>query len=175
MSTLSRAHLIATAGSVALAATCSRALGAERIDPADVKALDASAALERAAGKTYADAAAANVLTPPVATVLARFQGDHASALAALTSAVSQAGQTVTSDVAPTGSETFSSEAAVLAYVYALERTIAFAYVQSVGQYKSRDFAMLAASIAGATTTHVALLAEALRRGPAYPSGLVSS
>ncbi len=175
MSTLSRAR---AAGALATLALVPLALGsaggAERVDGGDVKALGASLALERAAIKAYADALAANVLSPPVAAVITRFSNEHAAQRDAIVAALSQASATVPTDEAPLDAESFKTEGDVLAYAYSLERTIAGSYVKSVGPYKNRDYATLAASILGVTTTHVALLAEALRSGAPYPGGLVT-
>ncbi len=175
MSTCSRAHALGAAGLLAALSLGRSAAAADRVDPNDVKALDASLGFERFSVKAYADAVAANVLSPAVAGVLARFGNEHASARDAIVAAFTQLGQTPSTTATVTlNPETFGSEAQILAYVYALERTIATAYLASVGPYKSRDLATLAASILGATTARVALLGEALNHGPAYPTGVVT-
>ncbi len=175
MSTHSRAHALGAAGLLAVAALGRPASAGDRVDPADVKALDGSLGYERFSIKAYADAVASNVLSVNVAGVLARFGNEHASARDALVAAFTQLGQTPsTTATATLNPETFGSEAQVLAYAYALERTIAAAYLASVGPYKSRDLATLAASILGATTARVALLSEALNHGSAYPTGVVT-
>ncbi len=175
MSTCSRAHALGAAGLLAVASLGRPASAADRADPNDVKALDVSLGYERAAIKAYADAVASNVLSVPVSGVLARFGNEHASARDAIVAAFAQLGQTpATTANATLDPETFGSEAQVLAYAYAIERTIATSYLASVGPYKSRDLATLAASILGATTARVALLSEALNHGPAYPTGVVT-
>ncbi len=173
---LTRSHATRVLASLALVpvAGTSVARAADRIDGGDVKALNASLALERAAIKAYGDALAANILTPPVAAVLTRFQSEHTAQQNALVGALTQASATVGTDVATVDPESFKTESDVLAYAYTLERSIANAYVTSIASYKKSDYATLTASILGVTTTHVALLAEALRRGAPYPTGLVT-
>jgi hypothetical protein len=177
MSIVTRASVLgATVGVLALGRVAATAVSAaERVDPGDVRALNASLASERAAYKAYADALATTVLTPPVSAVLARFQSEHGAHRDALAAALTQAGQTPSADAGTVAPESFGAEGDVLAYAYALERAQAEAYVLTVGPYKNRDFATLAASILGVTTARVALLAEALRRGPAYPTALVTA
>jgi hypothetical protein len=175
MSTSSRANVLAAAGLLAVASLGGSAAAADRADQNDVKALETSLGYERAAIKAYADAVASNVLSVPVAGVLARFGNEHASARDAIVAAFSQFGQTPSTTANATlDPETFGTEAQVLAYAYAFERTIATSYLGSVGPYKNRDLATLAASILGATTARVALLSEALNHGPAYPTGVVT-
>jgi hypothetical protein len=173
---MTRSHAVRALASLALvpAAGTVVALAADRIDGGDVKALNASLALERAAIKAYGDALAANILTPPVAAVLTRFQSEHTLQQNAIVRALTQASATVGTDVATMDPESFEAEADVLAYAYTLERSIANAYVTGISSYKNRDYATLSASILGVTTTHVALLAEALRRGAPYPTGLIT-
>ncbi len=175
--TLTRAGAARALASLALvpAAGTVVALAADRVDAGDVKALNASLALERAAVKAYGDAIGANILTPPVAAVLTRFQSEHTAQQNAIVGALTQASATIGTDVATEDPESFKTEADVLAYAYTLERAIANAYVTSIASYKNRDYATLSASILGVTTTHVALLAEALRRGAPYPTGLITA
>ncbi|MBD5635291.1 MAG: DUF4439 domain-containing protein [Candidatus Eremiobacteraeota bacterium] len=176
MSSPSRASALAAIGTLALIPFASSiALGAERTDPADQKTLSGSIASEEAAIKSYDDALAANVLTPPVAAVVTRFRSEHAAQRDALVAALGGATPQSATPAAAFEPESLKSEGDVLAYAYGFERTLAAAYLQTVASYKNREYATLAASIMGVTTTHVALLAEALRRSPAYPSAVVTA
>jgi hypothetical protein len=174
--TTTRALVLAAGAAAALAplVRSSVTFAADRIDAGDVRALNASLSGERTAYKIYDDALASKLLSPPVAAVLTRFQSEHGAHRDALAAALTQAGQTPGTDAAPAEPESFRVEADVLSYSYALERALAAAFLQTVGPYKNRDYATLAASILGVTTARVALLGEALQRGPAYPTALVT-
>ncbi|MBC5822155.1 MAG: ferritin-like domain-containing protein [Candidatus Eremiobacteraeota bacterium] len=67
------------------------------------------------------------------------------------------------------------AEIDVLGFAYTIERMLADVHLAPVATYRNRDYAKTAASILGVETTHVALLAEALRRNPAYPSSFVAA
>jgi hypothetical protein len=94
--------------------------------------------------------------------------------LSALVALVQQAGQTPSSDTTALEAPAMKAEADLLAFALGIERQLASAYLSSVPQYKNRDFAKTAAAILGVDTTHVALLAEALRQNPAYPGSFTT-
>jgi hypothetical protein len=178
MLTPSRASALGAAGALTLAAPL---LGlrlsnaASKTDPNDLKLLAGALALERAEIKAYDDALATNLLSPPVRSVLQSFAADHGAHRDTLIAALAKAGVTASSDVAPLTLPEVHSEADVLGMAYVIERQIATLYLGAVPQYANRDFTATAASILGVETAHVALLAEALRRWPAYPSGFVTA
>ena len=176
MSILSRARAlgaIAAFGS-AMPLALRAGVAAPKADPNDVRLLAAAAALERAAVKVYTDALATNALSAGPATVVNRFLTDHAAHRDTLVTALQAANAAPSSDVAPLDVPSLRTESDVLAYAYTLERLVSTTYLNSIGQYKNRDYATTAASILGVDAGHVALLAEALRRSPAYPTGFVT-
>ncbi len=177
MPSLSRAQTLGTACAAALALGFARTgvAAPSKIDGDDAKALATELALERAAVKAYTDAAAGKILTPPVLAVFNRFLADHTAHRDALVAALTAAGTTPTEDVAPLTVPDMKTEADVLEFVYTVERSLADGYVAAVSTFKNRDYAKIAASTLGVETTHVALIAEALRKSPAYPSGFVAS
>jgi rubrerythrin len=178
MSTLSRASVLGAAGALTLAApilTGRLSLAAAKTDPNDVKLLSAALALELAEIKAYGDAIASGMLSPPVQATLQSFAADHAAHRDTLTAALAKAGASASSEFAPLESPVPHSEADVLANAYGLERQIAALYLGATAQYADRELTATAASILGVETAHVALLAEALRRWPAYPSGFVTA
>ncbi len=177
MSNISRSSALGVASALAFAAPVLfdvvRAAG--KIDQADVKLLNSAISLERAAVKAYADAQALNVLSPTVLAVSKGFMADHQAHLDALVAAVTQGGGTPSADLATVPSDTLRTEADILNFIYTVERLAANTYLTSVAQFKNRDFATTAAAILGVDATHVALLAEALRKNPAYPSSFVTA
>ncbi|GAC1303283.1 MAG: hypothetical protein NVSMB19_13150 [Vulcanimicrobiaceae bacterium] len=178
MSKISRASALGAASALLimspqLAARVVQA--APRADGGDVKLLNSSIALERAALKAYADAAATNLLTPTVLSVLKTFMADHQTHLDSLVTAVTQGGATPSPETAPIPTPAFATEADILAHAYTIERLAASTYLGTIAQFKNRDLAATAASIVGVDAAHVALLAEALKRNPAYPSGFVTA
>lgn len=148
---------------------------AGKADPADIKLLNTAIPLERAAVKAYADAAATNLVSPSVLTVLKAFAADHQAHLDALSAAVTQGGATPSPDTATLPAATLGNELDILNFAYTIERLAANTYLGTVAAFKSRDLAATAASIMGVEATHVALLAEALRKSPAYPSGFITA
>ncbi len=177
MSTHTRAQALGAVAALGLAAPLLTrcAFAADKVDPNDLKSLGTELALERAAIKAYTDAAALNVLSPSVLAVLSGFLADHNAHRDAIVAAFTAGGQTPSDDVAPLDTPSLHTEADVLNFVYTVERTLADAHLSAVPLYKDRDYAKTAASILGVETTHVALLAEALRRNPAYPSSFVAA
>lgn len=145
-----------------------------KIDPADVALLNNALAMEHALIKAYGDAVAGNALTPPVAAVLREFMNDHAAHRDALVAAIQKGGAAPTADTAPFQYPTLTSEGAALSVAYQLERIGANAYAGAIPSFKNRDYSGNAASILGVETTHVALLAEALKKGSPYPGGFVA-
>jgi len=180
MPKLSRAGALGAASAFVLTAPSLHAqlvAAATRADAGDIRLLNTSIPLERAAIKAYADAAASNVLAPTVLAVLKTFMADHQAHLDALSAAVVQGGATPAADTAPLPTPTPSpaTEPDILAFAYSIERLAASTYLAAVAQFKNRDLATTAASIVGVDATHVALLAEALKKNPAYPSSFVTA
>lgn len=176
MPNLSRSSALGAVSAAALAAPlvfANFARAAAKADAGDIKLLNTAIPLERAAIKAYADAAALNVLSPGVLGVLKSFMADHQAHLDALAAAVTQGGATPAPETATLQTPTLKTEGDILAYAYTVERLAATTYLGTVAQFKNRDLATTAAAIMGVETTHVALLAEALRKNPAYPSGFV--
>ncbi len=151
------------------------AAAAGKGDAGDIKLLDAAVSLERAAVKAYGDAAASNLVTPSVLAVLKSFMADHQAHLDALAAAVTQSGATPSADTAAVATPQLTTEADILSFAYTIERLAASTYLAAIAQYKNRDLATTAASIMGVDATHVALLAEALKRNPAYPNGFITA
>lgn len=147
---------------------------AQKADSGDVKLLNTAIPLERAAIKAYTDAAGTNLLSPPVLAVVKAFMADHQAHLEGLVAAVTQSGATPSADTATVETPALANELDILNYVYTVERLAAGTHLGTIVQFKNREFATTAASIMGVETTHVALLAEALRKNPAYPSSFVT-
>jgi len=177
MPSITRAQALRTTGAVALFAPwLSAAAGAAvRADAGDVKLLETAVAFERAAIKAYSDGAASGVLSPPVAAVTTQFTSDHTAHLAALVSALQAAGQQPGEQVTAMVPPTFQTEMDVLNYAYTIERGAATMYLDAIAQIKDRTLAKTLASILGVDTAHVALLAEALSKYPAYPTGFITA
>ena len=178
MPNISRATALgaATAAVVAAPVLFERlALAASKADPADIKLLNTAVPLERAAVKAYADADATNLLSPQARVVLKSFMADHQAHLDALVAAVAQGGATPSPDTATIPVPTLANELDILNYAYTIERLAASTYLSTIALFKNRDLATTAAAIMGVETTHVALLAEALKKNPAYPSSFVSA
>ncbi len=152
-----------------------RAAAAPKIDTGDVKALGASLAAERATIKAYTDIVAAKVASAPVLAVLNQFLTDHSAHRDALVEALTAAGQQSADTSPPADTPAMSAESDVLAYLYSVERTIALAHLTALPEFKDHDYVSLTGSIVGVETTHVALLAEALRKSPPYQSGFVTA
>jgi rubrerythrin len=150
-------------------------LAAEKIDPDDLKLLNVAIAYERAGIKAYTDAAATKLVSAPVFAVMQQFVADHTAHLSALTAAVTQAGGQPTGDTTQLTYPNFQSQTDIVTFAYGVERGAAGAYLSTIAAFKNRNFAQLAATILGVETTHVALLAQALHKNPAYPSGFVTS
>ena len=176
MTSIPRARAVAALAALGIAAPLgARSAGAaERVDAGDVGLLNAAMGLERAAIKIYADAVTANLLSAAVAGVTNQFSADHAAHLSALVALVQQAGQTPSNDTTAVAVPVMKAEADVLAFALGVERQLASTYLAAVPQYKNREYAKTAAAILGVDTTHVALLAEALRQNPAYPGGFTT-
>ncbi|GAC1568608.1 MAG: hypothetical protein NVS2B3_13120 [Vulcanimicrobiaceae bacterium] len=177
MPLFSRANALGAVTALVLASQApTRFAGAAaKIDANDVKVLGRAIAFERAALKAYADAVATTGLSPRVIAALKGFSSDHQMQIDALVLAISQGGASAGSESANIATPTLSSEADVLSFIYTVERLGASTYLDTIAQFHNRDFATTAASILGVATTHVALLAEALKKTPAYPSGFVTA
>lgn len=180
MPKLSRANALGATSALVLtspllASLARAAATTTKADPGDLRLLDSSISFERAALKAYADAEATNVLTPTVLAVLKGFMADHQAHLDALVAVVAQSGATPSAETAAVPTATLTNEAEILVFAYAVERQGANTYLGTIAQYKNRDLATTAASMLGVDATHVALLAEALKRNPAYPSGFITA
>lgn len=178
MPIISRAQALGATSALVLSAPSLYARlvrAAGKADPADIKLLNTALSLERAAVKAYADATATNVLSPSVLAVFNAFAADHQAHLDALSAAVTQGGATPSTDSATLPTATLGNELDILNFAYSIERLAATTYLGSVAAFKNRDLATTAASIMGVDATHVALLAEALRKNPAYPSSFVTA
>ena len=177
MSTISRGRLLGSACALGLAplvaATATSA--APAVDKADVSALGEALALELAAIATYGTASTSAAVTAPVAAVLERFAADHAVHRDIILGELHAAGVPPSDVPASIGDPTMATEADALAVALAIERRLAQAHLAPVGAFRNRDYAASSASILGVETAHVALLSEALRKGPAYPAGIVGA
>jgi len=176
MAGLSRAQLLGSLAACGILGPLSvRPAGAAaHADSGDIQLINASIALERAAIKMYGDAAAAHLVSTNVANVTNQFSNYHTAQLGALVALVQQDGQTPSADTTALTAPDMKTEADFLAFALSTERQLASSYLAAVPQFKNRDLAKTAASILGVDTTHVAVLSEALRQYPAYPSGFVS-
>jgi len=161
------------AGLVGLPLLGTFAEAAQRADPADIDALNAAIALERAGIAAYASAAATGLLSPPVLALAGRFVADHAAHRDALIGAVRAAGFTPTDAVAPIATPSLTVERDVLAFAQVVEMKAASTYLSVVPDLVDRRLAGVAAAILGVETTHVALLAEALHVR-VYAAGFVA-
>lgn len=172
-----RAQALGSVCALALTSHAGRrfASAAARPDPADIKALGVALALERSVIRAYSDPALTHLLAPQVLIVINRFLADHTAHQTALEQAITAAGQQPAQDVTDVTRPTLANEGDVLGFAYTLERSLANAHLLAVPTFKERTYATTAASILGVETTHVALLAEALRQGNAYPAGFVSA
>ena len=150
-------------------------LAASKADAGDIKLLGTAIPLERAAVKAYGDAAATNLLSPSVLAVLKSFMADHQAHLDALSAAVTQGGATPPTETTTLPTPTLANEADILAFAYTIERLAAGTYLGTIAQFKNRDLATTAAAIMGVEATHVALLAEALKKDPPYPTGFITA
>lgn len=178
MPKISRAKALGATSALILTsplAYASLVAAATKADASDIKLLNTAIALERAAVKAYADAAATNLLSPTALSVLKSFMNDHQAHLDALSAAVTQGGATPAPETATIAAATLANEADILSFAYTIERLAANTYLGSIAQFKNRDFATTAASIMGVDATHVALLAEALKKNPAYPTSFVTA
>ena len=176
MAMLSRAHILGAVTALGLGAPLlARGSGAaDKGDPNDVKALGTALALERAALDAYGKAIDGKLLSTPVLAVVNVFVADHTAHRDALIAAITALGQTPGTDLATLDASTATNEAGFLDFAYSLERTLANGHLTAVPSFHNHDYAKTAASILGVETTHVALLAEALRKGNAYPTSFVA-
>jgi|ERR1700722_6620829 rubrerythrin len=175
---VSRAKLLGTG--TALAAFGSGMLGpfilaAEAADEGDIKILNVAIALERAGIKAYTDAAGLNLLTPDVLAIAKGFIADHTAHRDALIGAVKAAGATPTDDTTKLTYPSLKTQADILNFAETVERTAASTYLSVIPAFKDKDLAKVAGSILGVETTHVAILAYALKQGTEpYPKSFVS-
>jgi hypothetical protein len=142
-------------------------------NPDDIAALNSALELERAGIKAYADAAATNLLSPPVLAIAARFATDHTAHRDALIGAVRSAGAVPSTGIAPITYPPLAAERDVIAFANAVELKAAATYLSLIPDLHDRTLAGFAAAILGVETTHVALLSQALGVRT-YASGFVA-
>jgi hypothetical protein len=130
---------------------------ATNIDPNDLATLNAAIELERGGIKAYEDAAATKLLSPAV-----------------LKAALGATGNTPSERAAPFPPPALASEADILAYAMFVEQKAASTYLSVISDFKDRTLAQVSAAILGIETTHVALLAEALKTPLPYAHAFVT-
>jgi len=176
MQGLTRSRALGSIGGflAALPLVVTAARAGSREDPADLKSLNDLLATANSGVALYNGAISANVLTPAVAVTIGTFAGDHAAHRDALLALISSGGGTpvAASTVAPTPPH---SDTELLTVALAFERQATGIYLTSIADFKNRAFAKTAASILGVDAGHVALLAEALRQNPAFPTSFVTA
>jgi rubrerythrin len=158
-----------------VALACPPAFAATRMAAGDVVLLNDAVESERAAIKAYGTGIASGYLSHSVTGVLNEFLNDHTAHLGALMNALSQAGRVPSDETAPLDVPPLHAEADVLNFAYTIERTAAAKYLDQIPQCSDRDLAKTIASILAVDATHVALLAEALLKNPAYPTGFITT
>jgi hypothetical protein len=174
---VSRAHVLGaitvlgTAGPLAFGAAS--AAGA-KIDPADVTLLNNLLSSAQAGVHLYNTALAAKILSAPVAAAILQFANDHAAHRDVLISVVTAGGGTPVAEVPGSQVEATTAESAFLAGALVFERQTAQNYLAAIPAFKNRELTKTVASIMGVITAHVALLAEALRENPAFPTSFVN-
>lgn len=146
---------------------------AQQATASDIELMNRAIELENAGIKAYSDAFSLNLLSAPVLEVAKGFQADHQAHAAALSAAVIAAGGTPATKAAEIQYPPLKSEADVLAFAETVERAAATEYLTDVGTVSTRKIARLMASILGVETTHVAMLAAALKEDRPY-SGFVA-
>lgn len=142
---------------------------AEKCTPHDIKLMNGAIELENAGIKAYSDAFSLNLLSAPVLEVAKRFQSDHRAHAAALSAAVKAGGGTATTETLKIEYPPLNSEADILAFAEHVERAAATEYLTDIGKLSNPAMAKLMASILGVETTHVAILAAALKEDHPYP------
>jgi rubrerythrin len=146
---------------------------AEAASAADIELLNGAIELENAGIKAYTDAFALNLLSPSVLAVAKGFRTDHQAHAGALAAAVKAAGGTPTTATAKLEYPSLKSQADILAFAEKVERLAATSYLTDIGRLSNPALSKIMASILGVETTHVSLLASALKQGVAY-NGFVS-
>lgn len=146
---------------------------AEAATPDDIVLLNGAIVLENAGIKAYLDAAALNILEPPVLAVAKSFVADHQAHAGALAAAVKAAGGTPATGALKLEYPPLKTQSDILAFAEKVERIAATAYLTDIGKLSSPALAKTMASILGVETTHVAILAAVLKESRPYP-GFVS-
>jgi rubrerythrin len=173
---LSRTQLLTGGAALAVfgpALISSMVKEAEAASPADIDLLNGAIEIENAGIKAYTDAFSLNLLSPPVLAVAQGFRADHQAHAAALAAAVRSAGGTPTTKTAKLDYPPLKSEADILAFAEKVERIAATSYLGDIGKLSNPAMSKIMASILGVETTHVAILASALKQGVPY-HGFVS-
>jgi hypothetical protein len=156
-----------------LAVAAGSAAGA-KIDPADVTILNTLLQSANAGVHLYNAAVTAKILSAPVSVATNQFAADHAAHRDVLIAVITAGGgepipEGPTSQVDPS-----TTEAAFLAGALTFERQTVGNYLNAVPALKNRELTKTVASILGVIAAHVALLAEALRENPAFPTSFVT-
>jgi rubrerythrin len=147
---------------------------AEAATPRDIDLLNKEIELENAGIKAYTDAFKLNLLSPPVLEVAKRFRSDHQAHAEALAAAVRSAGGRPSTGTTKLEYPPLTSEADILAFAEKVERFASTAYLDDIGKLSNPVLAKLMASILGVETTHIAMLAAALKQPLPPYQGFVS-
>ncbi len=147
---------------------------AEAADEGDIGILQVAIKLERAGIKAYQDAAGTNLLQPSVLEIAKGFMADHTAHRDALIGAVKAAGVTPTDETTKLTYPTLASQEDILKFAESVERQAATTYLSVIPAFKDRGLAKVAGSILGVETTHVAILAYALKAGTEPYASFVS-
>lgn len=156
-----------------LAFSASRAAGA-KIDPADVALLNGLLASAHAGIHLYNGAFEAKILTAPVALALNQFATDYNAHRDLLIGVITAGGGVPVPEAATSQVDPTTTEGSFLAGALSFERQTAGIYLVAIPEFKNRELTKAVASILGVVTAHVALLAEALRENPAFPTSFVT-
>ena len=167
----SRSELLKNGAALAVfspALVTSMIKAAEAATPADIELLNRALEDENAGIKAYEDAATLNLLSPAVLTMVKGFVSDHRAHAAALTAAVKAAGGKPSTTTPKLQYPSLRSQADIIAFAEKLELGAASLYVSEIGRLSNPQFSKLLASILGVETTHVSMLASALKQDRAY-------
>ena len=177
MENISRAHVLGTltilgaAGPLALGAAS--AASGPKIDPADVILLNGLLASAHGGIQLYNGAFTAKILSAPVSLALNAFASDYNAHRDILVAAITAGGGTPVPEASASQPSPTLAEQAFLESALAYERQTASLYLNAIPAMKNREITKTVASILGVVTAHIALLAEALRQNPAFPSSFV--
>lgn len=145
-----------------------------KIDPADIVLLNGLLASAQAGLDLYNGAVRAKILSAPVALATTQFANDHAAHRDLLSAAITAGGGVPVPEAPAAVVDPSTAEATFLGGALSFERQTATLYLAAIPALKNRELTKTAASILGVITAHVALLAEALRQDPAFPTSFVT-